>query len=814
MKEFMFNNKSAEIKLAVEKVSKIVFEAAGIQLGEKQFDMVENRLQIRMLSLGITSPADYLKRLQSDLENESQALVSLMTTHYTYFFREFSHFEFLINHGLSNLIKAARSRSDKTISIWSAACSSGEEAYSLALFFDFHFSQMAPDISFKIYGTDIDPESIKLADNGVYKNDSLSKSPAMYVNNQFVKGTGQAEGFSKIKKHIKEKCQFAVHNLFEAEKYKINIKFDLVFCRNVFIYFNNEQIVEIAKKIAMKIEPTGYLFTGLSEPIHRMGLKYNPIASSVYQPRFVTDIKQSEFVPKQNQVSILSALSKDLDILCVDDSPTILTLMKKICGPGSGFNVKATAKNGEEALELLKFQNFDAITLDLHMPVLDGIGFLQKFDNVKNIPILVVSSVNRDDISIGKKALEYGALDYVEKPSLENMNQASNEIRSKIKSVILQAKSKNSVKLTEIKPISHNKKTKVLIVDDSLTVINVLTKIFSLDPDIEIVASTTNSPQTEELIIQHKPDVITLDINMPDIDGLTLLKNLVPKYQIPTIMISSMNSEENHLVLKAMQLGAVDFIQKPSLAQISETGKIICDRIRAAAQIKINLQSNLIEENSSALNNLNNLTTDDITRMNRKVIVIGASTGGTEAIRQLLQHMPPNIPPILIVQHIPEFFSASFADHLNDLFPFKVKEARDGDLVLPNQVLIAPGGRQMALKKNSHQMFVEINRDEPVNRHRPSVDYLFKSVATSCIKPEEVISVILTGMGNDGAAEMKALHDLGVSTIAQDQQTCVVFGMPKEAINKGGVDDVLPLKKIASKIIELCLKENKIKKVA
>jgi chemotaxis protein methyltransferase CheR len=274
---------AAETAAAVDKVSKIVSELSGIQLGAKQLSMVENRLQNRMMTLQITNTAEYLEFLNQNFQEESLALVSLMTTHYTYFFREFNHFEFLLNKTLLQHIEVARRRSDKTIHIWSAACSSGEEGYSLALFYTFHLAEMAPDIKFKIYGTDIDPESVQKAQNGVYKNEELTQSPVMYIQNQFVKGQGSAEGYSKVKKNIKENCTFEVYNIFECHKFQPNIEFDVIFCRNVFIYFDQNQVKEISAKLIKRLSPQGFLFTGISESLTRLGLDITTLATSVYQ---------------------------------------------------------------------------------------------------------------------------------------------------------------------------------------------------------------------------------------------------------------------------------------------------------------------------------------------------------------------------------------------------------------------------------------------------------------------------------------------------------------------------------------------------
>lgn len=800
------NSGAAESAAAVEKVSKIVSELSGIQLGPKQLSMVENRLQNRMLTLQISDSNEYMEYLKQNFDEESIALVSLMTTHYTYFFREFNHFEFLLNKTLLVHIEAARRRADKTIHIWSAACSSGEEGYSLALFYTFHLAEMAPDLKFKIYGTDIDPESVQKAQNAVYKNEELTQSPAMYIQNQFVKGQGSAEGYSKVKKHIKENCEFSVFNIFECHKYKAEIQFDVIFCRNVFIYFDQNQVKEISSKLIKRLSPVGFLFTGISESLTRLGLDINVLATSVYQHKSASAKPAPVARPEK-------IVEKPIEVLCVDDSATILSLMKRILTSDKGFIVKATAKNGREALDILKKQTFDAITLDLHMPEVDGIEFLKQFDH--KIPVIVVSSVNRDDMSLAQKAISLGASDYVEKPSLDNIAQGGNEICSKVKmvtrtfkKVIPVEQSKTVEKKAEIeKPVRTqvtpsmqvrpvtNKKVKVLIVDDSQTVVHLLSKMISTNPQIDVIAQTTKPLEVEGLIQKFKPDVITMDIHMPDLDGLTLLRIIQAKYHIPTIMISSMNKEDSELVIKALELGAIDFIQKPNMAQVQEMTITTCERILMAANA--NLSTNSV--------NFKEMGADNFRNMNRKIVLIGASTGGTEAIRELLQKLPPQIPPILIVQHIPEFFSASLAKHLNDLFPFTVKEAAHNDIIKPNQVLIAPGGLQMSINVRKNEYYVEIKNDPPVNRHKPSVDYMFKSASDNKIPAENLVAVILTGMGGDGAAEMKRLHQRGVRTIAQNEESCIVFGMPKEAIKLGAVDHILPLKDIGEKIIQLSI---------
>jgi len=238
----MVDNKTESpesIRKVVGEVSRIVSEMAGIQLGEKQQSMVESRLKTRMLRMGINSFQEYLSYLTKNKESESQALLSLMTTHHTYFFREFAQFEFLLNKALPEIVEAAKKRADKTIRIWSAASSRGQEVYSLAMFFNFHLPQFAKDLKYEIWGTDIDPESVKIAKNGVYRMEEVNQCPAIYVGNNWIRGQGSVSEFMKIRDFLKQRCNFTTANLLDSDGFLKGREFDVVFCRNVFIYFNH-----------------------------------------------------------------------------------------------------------------------------------------------------------------------------------------------------------------------------------------------------------------------------------------------------------------------------------------------------------------------------------------------------------------------------------------------------------------------------------------------------------------------------------------------------------------------------------------------
>lgn len=340
---------------------------------------------------------------------------------------------------------------------------------------------------------------------------------------------------------------------------------------------------------------------------------------------------------------------------------------------------------------------------------------------------------------------------------------------------------------------SKKEKIKIIVVDDSKTIRNLLEKIFTSDPDLEVIASCEDPLHVEEAILKYKPDVMTLDIHMPGMDGITLLRELMPRYKIPTIMISSISKEEGPQVLEALEAGAIDYIQKPSFQNFSECADTIIQSIKVAAAAKLQRKAE------------KRVRAKSINVDQSKIVLIGSSTGGTEAIRAIFDQLPAEIPPILIVQHIPAVFSAAFADRLNAICPFVVKEAQHGDLVVKNQVLVAPGGKQMGLVRSSQGFSVAITDDLPVNRHRPSVDFLFDS-ATQYASADWV-AVILTGMGADGARGLAKLRKSGVRTIAQDEESSVVYGMPREAVKHGGVEFVLPLDQVAEKIISLS--ENK-----
>ena len=341
------------------------------------------------------------------------------------------------------------------------------------------------------------------------------------------------------------------------------------------------------------------------------------------------------------------------------------------------------------------------------------------------------------------------------------------------------------------------RKIRVLVIDDSAIVRKILSETLASEPDIEVVGTAPDPIVALEKINRLKPDVLTLDIEMPRMDGLTFLKQLMRTQPMPVILISSLAQSSVDIALEALRHGAVDVLAKPSGPySVGELRATVSASIRAAARAK--LRRNLSLELTRATAPVPDNTPRDMTRL----IAIGASTGGTEAICSLLTSLPAEVPPILIAQHIPPMFSRTFAKRLDKLCRMEVREAVDGDVPQPGLALVAPGGFHMVVERAGGAFRIKIKNGPLVCYQRPSVDVLFTSVAMTA--GGRAIGVILTGMGNDGAHGMKRMKDQGCHNIAQDEATCVVFGMPREAIRAGAVDQTLPLDRIAPALMNAC----------
>ena len=342
-------------------------------------------------------------------------------------------------------------------------------------------------------------------------------------------------------------------------------------------------------------------------------------------------------------------------------------------------------------------------------------------------------------------------------------------------------------------------KIKVLIVDDSALIRSVMSEIIKSQPDMEVVGVAPDPLVARELIKQTNPDVLTLDVEMPKMDGLDFLERLMRLRPMPVVMVSSLTERGSEITLRALELGAVDFVTKPKISIQSgmrEYADMISDKIRAASKARIRARTlpQASAEGGAQLPQLRNPLMSS-----EKLIIVGASTGGTEAIREFLMQMPSDCPGILITQHMPEGFTRSFAKRLDSLCKISVQEAQGNERVLPGHAYIAPGHSHLLLARSGANYMTKLDQGEPVNRHRPSVDVLFRSAALHAGK--NAVGVILTGMGKDGAAGMLEMKAAGAYNFAQDEASCVVFGMPREAIAVGATHEVGALQALPGMVL-------------
>ena len=338
---------------------------------------------------------------------------------------------------------------------------------------------------------------------------------------------------------------------------------------------------------------------------------------------------------------------------------------------------------------------------------------------------------------------------------------------------------------------------KVLIVDDSALIRSVMKEIINSQPDMEVVGVAPDPLVARELIKQTNPDVLTLDVEMPKMDGLEFLEKLMRLRPMPVVMVSSLTERGSEITMRALEMGAVDFVTKPKISIQSgmlEYTDLIAEKIRIAARARVKPRALPGTQAGPHLASVGNPFTSS-----EKLIIIGASTGGTEAIKDFLIQLPPDSPGILITQHMPEGFTRSFANRLDKLCRISVKEAEGGERGLPGHAYLAPGHSHLLLVRSGANYMTKLDQGPPVNRHRPSVDVLFNSAAIAAGK--NAVGVILTGMGKDGAAGMLEMKKAGAYNLAQDEASCVVFGMPKEAIAIGATHDVGPLHELPGRVM-------------
>ncbi len=349
---------------------------------------------------------------------------------------------------------------------------------------------------------------------------------------------------------------------------------------------------------------------------------------------------------------------------------------------------------------------------------------------------------------------------------------------------------------------------KVLVVDDSAVVRQTMENILSSDPEIEVIGTAIDPYVAIEKLRQQVPDVITLDIEMPRMDGLTFLKKIMSQHPIPVVVVSSLAVDNSETALRALEYGAVDIITKPKLGTkqfLMESKVQLCDVVKAASKARLSRlseKSRAISPKLSADVILPKPVKQGLIETTEKVVLVGASTGGTEALRVFLEALPHDTPGIVIVQHMPEHFTRAFADRLNNLCNISIKEAENNDTVIRGRALIAPGNFHTLLKRSGARYYVEVREGPLVSRHRPSVDVLFRSGARYA--GQNAVGIIMTGMGNDGSAGMLEMKNAGAINIAQDEKSCIVFGMPNEAIKIGAVHKTLPLESIAGAMMSIC----------
>lgn len=440
----------------IKYVSALVSERTGVILGDRQSNMVESRLLRHIRDLGLESTQDYISYVEKHREKETQLLISLLTTHHTFFFREYEHFEHLSNDALPRLVAHLRRIGRKSIRVLSAACSKGHEVYSLAMYLKRH---LPPDFSYEVVGGDICEESVEFAKNGVYRWDEVKTIPAEFLNGNWIRGTGAISDFAKISESVKQHTKFESMNLIALGQQKAAEKYDLILCRNVFIYFEREQVKNSVKGLLDRLHSHGELILGVSESLAGLELPIESIGPSVYRPASGEVMSASRSVartPAQPSspsptsvpappiaVSAPPTPSLPISVFAIDDSPTILKLVERLCRE-NGFQFLGSAPDGQKALQILTGPGApkpSVITLDLHMPVMGGVDFLKAFELKNQIPVVVVSSVNREDLSLAQEALKLGARDYVEKPAMDRWAETTKELVAKIRAMTRAAQS-------------------------------------------------------------------------------------------------------------------------------------------------------------------------------------------------------------------------------------------------------------------------------------------------------------------------------------------------------------------------------------
>lgn len=494
----------------VLRVAAIVSAETGNRVEEKNLSTIETRLRSRMLRLGIADFDGYNAHLTAHEAEEREVLKGLMTTHHTFFFREFQHFD-VLQETITQRVRSGEWKPGMVVKVWSAASSRGQEAYSLAMFLHVHLKK-AHNIDFRIWASDIDAESVRYGGNGVYPIKEVQSIPMAYLGEHWARGSGDIAHFAKAKIALTERIEWHQENLLDTKNFRAKHgPFDVIFCRNVFIYFEDQKILSISRDLMSSLKEGGLFVTGLSEPIPAESLGLLRVGPSSYRPPSKEKVSAPAVAPRSPVIEAPRALRA----LVVDDSPTIQKLLKKILGEGGSFSHVDLASHGEEAQKALLAGQYDLITLDIHMPVMDGIQFLETvYKADRHPPVLVVSSVSREDRSLATRALELGARDYVEKPDLARMKESAGEILSKARTLARLPRTQNSLDLDrsfsrELRIPEPSRKMRVVEVSSGSKAVDVAALASALElesespPTLWLVSSSADLRHCEELIKKH-----------------------------------------------------------------------------------------------------------------------------------------------------------------------------------------------------------------------------------------------------------------------------------------------------------------------
>ena len=515
--------------------------------------------------------------------------------------------------------------------------------------------------------------------------------------------------------------------------------------------------------------------------------------------------------------------NKYIKILIVDDSAVVQSILANIIKDVKYFYLLDAVFNPYEAAESIKRKVPDVVILDLIMPEMSGITFLQILMNQCPLPVIIFSAYANKNTELGKKALKMGASGILEKPKCA-IGELENNIRESFINLVYDSVAKfnkagsnnlrtntnieystnGKVDSESLEPGVITKKTengiRVLIVDDSSVVRIILGAIIDEQKDMQVMATAVDPFMAADIMRNETPDVIILDIEMPRMDGLTFLKKINLNKPVPVIICSSMVNEQSKLIFDAIEEGAFDVIYKPRITvkeHLASISNYLVESIRSASISK----NNKINYSSKLSNSLKSCVkiSSKTKRKADKIVLIGASTGGVRAIQFILSALPEASPPIVIVQHMAAQYTKQFAERLNVNCAINIKLADDGEIINSGNAYLAPGDIHVEIEAKGGEYFIKFVNGPPINRHRPSVDVLFDSAAKNI--RGSAVGVLLTGMGKDGAKSLKEMRNSGAYTIAQNEETSIVYGMPKAAIEIDAVDKVLPLQNIPQEIL-------------